>query len=59
MVYNNNDWKVKNRDETITDLIDDNQSLLEQKIGEWVASGNKYPDIIFTGIYKNKNTFYE
>ena len=46
MVYINNNWKVKNRDEAITDLIDHKQSLLEQKIQEWVATGNKYPEIM-------------
>tara|TARA_B100000886_G_scaffold53109_1_gene32684 strand:- start:270 stop:1169 length:900 start_codon:yes stop_codon:yes gene_type:complete len=46
MVYANDKWKVKNRDETITELIDDKQVLLEQKIQEWVKEGNKYPRIM-------------
>ena len=46
MVYVNDKWKVKNRDETITELIDDKQVLLEQKIQEWVKEGNKYPRIM-------------
>ena len=46
MIYTNNKWKVKNRDDTITELIDDKQVLLEQKIQEWVNNGNKYPRIM-------------
>ena len=46
MIYANDKWKVKNRDETITELIDDKQVLLEQKIQEWVKQGNKYPRIM-------------
>ena len=46
MIYMNNKWKVKNRDETISRLIDDKQILLEKKINEWVESGIQYPRIM-------------
>ena len=43
MIYMNNKWKVKNRDETISRVIDDKQIILEKKIQEWVESGIQYP----------------
>ena len=46
MIYMNNKWKVKNRDETISSMIDDKQILFEKKIQEWVKSGNKYPKLM-------------
>ena len=46
MIYMSNEWKVKNRDETISKVIDDKQILLEKKIQEWVESGNKYPKLM-------------
>ena len=46
MIYINNKWKVKNRDETILRMIDEKQVILEHKIQEWVESGNKYPKLM-------------
>ena len=46
MVYMNNKWKVKNRDETISRMIDDKQIILEKKIQEWVESGIQYPKVM-------------
>ncbi len=46
MIYMNNKWKVKNRDETILRMIDDKQILFEKKIQEWVKSGNQYPKLM-------------
>ena len=46
MVYMNNKWKVKNRDETISRMIDDKQVMLEKKIQEWVESGIQYPKVM-------------
>jgi hypothetical protein len=46
MIYMNNKWKVKNRDEIISQMIDDNQILLEKKIHDWVESGEQYPKIM-------------
>ena len=34
------------RDETIEDLIDTNEFVLEQKLEEWVENGKDYPDIM-------------
>ena len=46
MIYMNNKWKVKNRDETISRIIDDKQIILEKKIQEWVESGIQYPKVM-------------
>ena len=46
MIYMNNKWKVKNRDETILRMIDDKQILFEKKIQECVKSGNQYPKLM-------------
>ena len=46
MIYMNNKWKVKNRDETISRVIDDKQIILEKKIQEWVQSGKQYPKVM-------------
>jgi hypothetical protein len=46
MIYMNNKWKVKNRDDTISNVIDDKQVLLEKKIQEWIRNGNKYPKLM-------------
>ena len=46
MIYINNKWKVKNRDETILRMIDDKQVILEKKIQEWVESGIQYPKVM-------------
>ena len=46
MIYMNNKWKVKNRDETISRMIDDKQIILEKKIQEWVESGKQYPKVM-------------
>ena len=46
MIYDGNKWNLHNRDETIEDLIDENQFVLEQKLEEWVENGNEYPEIM-------------
>ena len=46
MIYMNNKWKVKNRDETISRIIDEKQILFEKKIQEWVESGIQYPKVM-------------
>ncbi len=46
IIYMNNKWKVKNRDETISRMIDDKQVILEKKIQEWVESGIQYPKVM-------------
>ena len=46
MVYDGNKWNIKDRDESIQNLIDDKESIIEQKLEEWIENGNKYPDIM-------------
>ena len=46
MIYMNNKWKVKNREELISRMIDEKQVLFEKKIQEWLESGNKYPKLM-------------
>ena len=46
MIYMNNKWKVSNRDETISRMIDDKQIILEKKIQGWVESGKQYPKVM-------------
>jgi len=46
MLYNGNKWILKDRDEAITNLIDDKDVILEQKLEEWIEKGNEYPKIM-------------
>jgi len=46
MLYNGKKWILKDRDETITNLIDDKDVILEQKLEEWIKKGNEYPKIM-------------
>jgi hypothetical protein len=46
MIYDGNKWNLQNQDETIEDIIDINEYVLEQKLEEWVENGNEYPDIM-------------
>ena len=46
MIYDGNKWVIKDRDESIEDLIDNNEDLLEQKLEEWIENGEKYPSIM-------------
>ena len=46
MVYDGDKWNIKNKDETITDLIDNNECILEQKLEEWIENGQNYPEIM-------------
>ena len=46
MVYTNNKWKVKNREEIISSMIDEKQIILEHKVQEWIECGNKYPKLM-------------
>jgi len=46
MIYNGNKWILNDRDESIQNLIDDKESIMEQKIEEWIENGNQYPDIM-------------
>ena len=46
MIYNGSKWMINDRDESIQSLIDDKESIIEQKLEEWIENGNKYPDIM-------------
>ena len=46
MIYNGSKWMINDRDESIQCLIDDKESIIEQKLEEWIENGNKYPDIM-------------
>ena len=46
MIYNGSKWILNDRDESIQNLIDDKESIMEHKIEEWIENGNQYPDII-------------
>ena len=46
MLYNGKKWILKDRDEAITNLIDDKDVILEQKLEEWIEKGNEYPKIM-------------
>jgi hypothetical protein len=46
MVYDGNKWNIKDRDESIQNLIDDKEIIIEQKLEEWIENGNKYPTIM-------------
>ena len=46
MIYDGNRWILHNQDETIDDLIDANEYVLEQKLEEWIENGKDYPEIM-------------
>ncbi len=46
MLYDGIKWNLRNRDETIINLIDDKESIVEQKLEEWVETGKGYPNIM-------------
>ena len=46
MIYNGSKWMLNDRDESIQNLIDDKESIIEQKLEEWIENGIKYPDIM-------------
>jgi hypothetical protein len=46
MIYDGKKWNLQNQDETIDDLIDTNEFVLEQKLEEWVENGKDYPEIM-------------
>jgi len=46
MIYDGGKWNLHNRDETIDNLIDTNEDVLEQKLEEWIENGKDYPEIM-------------
>ena len=46
MVYNGNQWNIRDRNEVINDMIEDNTNILEDKIEDWLEKGKQYPYIM-------------
>lgn len=46
MIYDGGKWNLHNQDETIDDLIDTNEVVIEQKLEEWLENGQEYPEIM-------------
>ena len=46
MIYDGTKWDLCSRDETIDDLIDTNEMVIEQKLEEWLENGKEYPEIM-------------
>ena len=46
MIYDGNKWYLNDQDETIDDIIDTNEFVLEQKLEEWIEKGKDYPEIM-------------
>jgi len=46
MMYDGDKWKCADRDEQITNLIDDNEGIIEYRLEEWIENGNKYPEMM-------------
>ena len=46
MIYDGGKWNLHNREDTIDDLIDTNEIVIEQKLEEWMENGKEYPDIM-------------
>ena len=46
MIYDGIKWNLQSENETIEDLIDTNDFVLEQKLEEWMENGKDYPEIM-------------
>ena len=46
MIYDGIKWNLHNQNDTIDDLIDTNQFVLEQKLEEWLENGKEFPEIM-------------
>ena len=46
MVYDGHKWNLSNQNETIENLIDTNEVVIEQKLEEWLENGKEYPEIM-------------
>ena len=46
MIYDGIKWNLQSQEETIDNLIDTNEFVLEQKLEEWIENGKDYPDIM-------------
>ena len=46
MLYDGKKWNTLNRDDTIINLIDEKQNIIEEKIEDWVTKGKEYPELM-------------
>ena len=46
MLYDGKKWNTFNRESTINDMIEDKQSIIEEKIEDWVTKGTQYPELM-------------
>ena len=46
MIYGGDKWNIRDRNEVINDMIEDNTNILEDKIEDWLETGKKYPQIM-------------
>jgi len=54
MMYDGNKWECKDREEQISNLMDDNEGIIEYKLEEWIENGVKYPEMM-----RKFNTYIE
>ena len=46
MIWDGKKWNIKDRNEIIDDMIEDNTNILEDKIEDWIHKGKEYPLIM-------------
>ena len=46
MIYGGDKWNIRDRNEVINDMIEDNTNILEDKIEDWLEKGKQYPHIM-------------
>ena len=46
MLYDGDKWVLQNQIDTLNELIDKNEYVLEQKLEEWIENGKDYPEIM-------------
>jgi hypothetical protein len=46
LIYDGNKWNLHNRNEVIDDLINDKESIIEEKIEDWIDRCEQYPEIM-------------
>jgi hypothetical protein len=56
MVFDGDKWNIRDCDESIQCLIDDKETIIEQKLEEWLDNSKNYPDIMrkFTRYLEKK-----
>ena len=46
MLYDGKKWNTFNRDEMINNMIDEKQTIIEEKIEDWITKGKEYPELM-------------